>query len=333
MLVWLSIGVLDTHGLLGRQTEQDDAEGVTVRGQIQVDAAWADDIEMDSFNGSIIEQVKFLQPEFPNGWSNMTQAERAKWLADFRASDAGKKLVAANEQLAGNRKVFEFQIEADGRFVVYDVPPGLFSVQIVAQLEKDDKQYVLQSFGQFNVGDVNEVDLSQMPVDVMRLLSIGEEAPDFEVDDVAGNPVSLSALRGKHVMLAFGALTNPTFKAATDAMKELQQSSEVQDKLALLMISVDDDKDAVAKFLSQERINWPCGLLGGWDQTLLNQYGLKSVPSFWLIDPQGKIALTGARFVAEIRRQELTIQQLVEHAVNGRLQLTEPEDAAAKGDQ
>jgi len=36
-----------------------------------------------------------------------------------------------------------------------------------------------------------------------KLISPGELAPDFELKDVDGNPVRLSALLGKPVLLAF----------------------------------------------------------------------------------------------------------------------------------
>jgi peroxiredoxin len=40
------------------------------------------------------------------------------------------------------------------------------------------------------------------------MLRAGEEAPDFELPTIEGEPVRLSALRGKkHVLLEFGSIT------------------------------------------------------------------------------------------------------------------------------
>ena len=36
-----------------------------------------------------------------------------------------------------------------------------------------------------------------------KLITPGEPAPDFELEDVQGNPIRLSKLRGKPVVLAF----------------------------------------------------------------------------------------------------------------------------------
>lgn len=36
-----------------------------------------------------------------------------------------------------------------------------------------------------------------------KLITPGDLAPDFELDDVQGNPVRLSSFRGKPVLLAF----------------------------------------------------------------------------------------------------------------------------------
>lgn len=36
-----------------------------------------------------------------------------------------------------------------------------------------------------------------------KLITPGDLAPDFELDDIQGNPVRLSSFRGKPVLLAF----------------------------------------------------------------------------------------------------------------------------------
>jgi len=36
-----------------------------------------------------------------------------------------------------------------------------------------------------------------------KLITPGEPAPDFELEDVQGNHIRLSAFRGRHVVLAF----------------------------------------------------------------------------------------------------------------------------------
>ena len=47
-------------------------------------------------------------------------------------------------------------------------------------------------------------------------------------------------------------------------------------------------------------MDWACVALGGWDSAILNEFGVKAVPSLWLIDPEGRIVLTGQQTLIEL---------------------------------
>ncbi len=303
--------------LMQESRVQSNQDGVTVRGAFVIASDEFTNNDWSEFESSIVENIVPLQPKLPENWIKQTREQQMEWLEDFWASEDGRAMSARNKKLIENRKSYDITIEKDGRFVVYDVPKGTYNLQGSMAVAADGKKYSFEIDRQFSVGDVDEIDLAKMNVDILRVLSNGDDAPDFAVQNFSGKTIKLSSLRGKFVFLSFGLLGNPTFKAATDAMKELQKS-ESADKLQIFVISVDQDNDAAKRFVEQQKITWECGLLGGFDTSVLYQYGLRSVPSFWVIDPEGKIVLTGTQFVEAFNRKQTTIQQLVLDTIKGR---------------
>ncbi|MDY7107427.1 MAG: deiodinase-like protein [Planctomycetota bacterium] len=53
--------------------------------------------------------------------------------------------------------------------------------------------------------------------------AVGDEAPDFELEDLEGNAVSLRDLRGKPVVLRFGSYTSRTFRHKASEFEQLKR--------------------------------------------------------------------------------------------------------------
>ena len=63
-----------------------------------------------------------------------------------------------------------------------------------------------------------------------------------------------------------------------------------QDGFEILGISLDTDKELLAKFLTKEDIPWNIACsYKGWDDELVELYGFAATPSTWLIDRKGKL--------------------------------------------
>lgn len=101
-------------------------------------------------------------------------------------------------------------------------------------------------------------------------LKIGDQAPDFSVNDQQGNPVSLRSLRGKKVVLYFypkDQTPGCTAEACNlrDNYKALQKQG-----YEVLGVSTDDEKSH-QKFIAKEKL--PFTLLADVNKTLHHQYG------------------------------------------------------------
>ncbi|SEF89814.1 peroxiredoxin Q/BCP [Thermomonospora echinospora] len=129
-------------------------------------------------------------------------------------------------------------------------------------------------------------------------LQPGDVAPEFELPDADGNPVSLASLRGKRVILYFypAAMTPGCTKESVDfrdSLPELQAAGAT-------VIGVSPDTPAkLAKFRDRDALTFP--LLSDPDTEVLRAYGAYGekklygkvvvgvIRSTFVIDPEGKV--------------------------------------------
>ncbi len=313
----------------------DDSDLVTVRGQFVNPDSPVRDFDWTTIKASLVQDITLQQPTLPADWAERSPENRRQWVAKFRASEEGQQMIAANREVIANRNIVEFEVSSDGEFVAYDVPVGRYTLQAAAQQVADGKTWILQAFGQIDVGDVDVLELAKMPVETVRLLKPDEQAPDISGQTVDGQAASLQALQGNWVLLNFAVLGNPGFVPTCQAIAAASRTDEAAGQLKILTVAVDEDLDVVKQFIADQSIDWDCIALGRWDTSVLNRYGVSRVPSLWLVNPEGQIVLTGQQFQFELAQAERSISELVIDAIAGQLELSErtAQKPAAEPDQ
>ena len=119
----------------------------------------------------------------------------------------------------------------------------------------------------------------------------GQEAPDFTLPKPDGTPFTLSSLRGKYVLLDFWGTWCKWCIKGIPTLKEIY--SKYSDKLEIVSISCSDSDEAWLKGLEKYEMPWT--QVHNQDQqgtdgpVVDSMYGVEGYPSFYLIDPQGKI--------------------------------------------
>ena len=117
--------------------------------------------------------------------------------------------------------------------------------------------------------------------------AVGQAAPDFTLSDLTGKPVSLSALRGKVVIVNFWATWCPPCRAEMPSMELLHR--ELGDQgLVLLAVNIEKDgRQAVSKFLAASPHSFP--VLLDEQEEIQKRYGVHKFPESFVIRKDGVI--------------------------------------------
>ena len=143
------------------------------------------------------------------------------------------------------------------------------------------------------------------------LVHAGEQAPDFTVTMLDGSTTTLSALRGKVVLLTFW---NTWCPECGREMAVVQQ--EIIDRFAgkpfvFLPVSRGEKRETVEAFREKTGYTFPMGLDSA--RTVYDRYATDYIPRNFLIDKQGKVILATVgyddeEFDALIRTIEKTLE-------------------------
>jgi peroxiredoxin len=136
----------------------------------------------------------------------------------------------------------------------------------------------------------------------MAGVSVGDEAPDFTLNDPAGNAIALSSLRGKYVLIDFWASwCGPCRQENPNVVKMYEK---YKDKgFAIYGVSLDKDKNAWVAAIKKDNLTWSHGSdLKFWQSVVAQQYGVSAIPATYLLDPNGVVIAKNLRGAALEKR-------------------------------
>ena len=123
----------------------------------------------------------------------------------------------------------------------------------------------------------------------------GAVAPDFTLPDLDGNPITMSAVKGKIKIIDFWASWCGPCRMNNPALKKIYE--DFHDKgLEIIGVSLDSKKAGWQKAIEKDGLEWiNVSSLKGWDCEVVRQYNVTGVPSLFILNEYNRIIATGLR--------------------------------------
>src|SRR6056297_313421 len=115
----------------------------------------------------------------------------------------------------------------------------------------------------------------------------GDLAPDFQLEDTDGNKVTLSALRGKVVLVNFWATWCPPCKEEMPSMERLNKFMSDEDFVMLAINADDNGREVVPDFLKKNPHDFT--VLYDDQGAVKQSYGVYKLPESFIINKDGTI--------------------------------------------
>ncbi len=131
---------------------------------------------------------------------------------------------------------------------------------------------------------------------VHAAVSVGQAAPDFKVKDTSGKEQSLSAYKGKYVVLEWVNPDCPFVKKHYDS-SNMQATQKAAEAKGAVWLSVSTGSGGDASELAswvKEKGATPTATLLDTDGKVGKAFGARTTPHMYVINPEGRLVYAGA---------------------------------------
>jgi thiol-disulfide isomerase/thioredoxin len=192
-----------------------------------------------------------------------------------------------NQQMSAAEREFRSAVQLDPTAAIFHFS---LATALLRESKDDEAKQELQACLALNPDEKIANDARRMMADPRR----GREnfAPEFEIDTLQGQKVSLKELSGRVIVMDFWATWCPPCRASVPELKDLTKRYPLE-KLVLISVSADKDEGAWREFVAKKKMDW--AQYRDVDDKVLKSFGIHSFPTYLVIDGDGIIRqrLTG----------------------------------------
>jgi peroxiredoxin len=133
-------------------------------------------------------------------------------------------------------------------------------------------------------------------VAVMKTVAVGQKAPDFTMNDVDGNPLTLSSKSGHKLLLVdfWAAWCGPCRQENPNVVKVYKEFNKKG--FDVYGVSLDQKKEDWVKAIADDNLTWThVSDLQYWSNAAAKLYAVNSIPANFLLDETGTIVARNLR--------------------------------------
>ncbi|MCR9202675.1 MAG: TlpA family protein disulfide reductase [Planctomycetaceae bacterium] len=236
----------------------------------------------------------------PDNYREMSRDEREAWAEKYRRTDEYKEYDRKRREAYENRPVWKFPVDADGSFTVKGLKLARYNViPVIPHPAATGKEMADQSWGsafrQIVLSEERKsIDVGRMELKLKNVVMPGDVAPSWTATDYDGNTIRSSDFHGKYVVVDFWATWCIPCIAEIPRLEAVSRRF-AGDNLQVIGLSLDDDQKLPGKFLQKRPTAYLQGYLGAFHggESTTRDFGINSVPSIWLIGPDGRVIARG----------------------------------------
>jgi peroxiredoxin len=125
---------------------------------------------------------------------------------------------------------------------------------------------------------------------LMKTVAVGQKAPDFTLNDVNGNPVSLYSKVGSKLLLVdfWAAWCNPCRQENPNVVKVYKEFNKKG--FDVFGVSLDRSKEEWVEAIAADKLTWThVSDLQYWNNAAARLYAVNAIPANFLLDENGII--------------------------------------------